>query len=29
VVAMLASGRFDGLTADFTYADAQRLFESA
>jgi 2-methylisocitrate lyase-like PEP mutase family enzyme len=29
VAAMLASGRFDDLVADFTYADAQRLFESA
>lgn len=27
--AMLASGRFDGLAGDFTYADAQRLFEPA
>ena len=26
---MLESGRFDSLSADFTYADAQRLFESA
>lgn len=25
---VLADGRFDGLAADFTYADAQRLFES-
>lgn len=25
--AMLASGRFDGLVSEFTYADAQRLFE--
>jgi len=29
VGAMLASGRFDDLVADFTYADAQQLFESA
>ncbi|KZC15649.1 carboxyvinyl-carboxyphosphonate phosphorylmutase [Rhodanobacter sp. FW510-R12] len=28
-VAMQESGRFDGLAAGFTYADAQRLFESA
>lgn len=27
--AMLESGRFDSLGADFTYADAQRLFEPA
>lgn len=27
--AMLGSGRFDGLAADFTYAAAQRLFEPA
>jgi 2-methylisocitrate lyase-like PEP mutase family enzyme len=26
--AVLADGRFDGLAADFTYADAQWLFES-
>ena len=29
VKVMLASGRFDGLAAGFTYADAQRLFEPA